>query len=161
MRHLGWLCVLLGCVVGCQNGPMGQASKMEEHKALTPDTLKWQAVGPEFPAGAKMAVLEGDPSMKGMFAVRMDAPNGYRIPPHWHSMSEHITVISGTFLLGMGEKFDEKAMQAYPPGSYIVLPAHMAHYAMSRGGSVVQISGHGPFDIHYFNAADDPRNMKK
>jgi hypothetical protein len=39
-------------------------------------------------------------------------PDGYRVPPHTHPKTERVTVISGTFNIGMGDKFDEKATKA-------------------------------------------------
>ena len=53
--------------------------------------LKWGPAPAIFPAGAKMAVLQGDPGKPGLFTVRLDMPDGYRIPPHWHPADEHIT----------------------------------------------------------------------
>jgi quercetin dioxygenase-like cupin family protein len=81
--------------------------------------------------------------------------------PHTHPTAERLTVISGTFSVGMGEKFDPKAMEQMGPGSYVVLPANMAHFAKSARDSVVQIDSEGPFQINYVNATDDLRNAKK
>src|SRR5215831_19535599 len=73
-----------------------------------PDGLKWQDGPPSLPPGAKIAVLEGDPAKEGPFVFRVKVPDGYRIPPHTHPKPERVTVISGSFHLGMGEKFDSK-----------------------------------------------------
>jgi quercetin dioxygenase-like cupin family protein len=81
--------------------------------------------------------------------------------PHTHPTAERLTVISGTFKIGMGEKFDEASMQQMPPGGYIVLPPNMAHYAKGAKESLVQIDSEGPFQINYVNPSDDPRNAKK
>lgn len=147
--------------IGAQKKEIAQSAAKEEHAVFTPSDLKWVDGPPGLPAGAKMAVLSGDPGKKGMFTVRLQAPAGYRVMPHTHPTSEYITVISGTFNVGMGEKFDEAGGKEVPTGGYVVLPAGMAHYAWSTGEGVIQISSMGPFQIKYVNPADDPRNAKK
>jgi quercetin dioxygenase-like cupin family protein len=108
-----------------------------------------------------MAVLAGDPTKKGPFTVRMQAPAGYKIPPHTHPTAENLTVISGTFNIGTGDRVDEAAGKALEAGGFVVLPAGMKHYAWSTTETVLQIHGKGPFEIKYVNPADDPRNAKK
>jgi hypothetical protein len=105
--------------------------------------------------------LDGDPTKKGSFTVRLQAPDGYKVPPHTHPTTERITVISGTFYLGMGDKFDEAAGREMAPGSFAVLPAGMRHFGWYMGETVLQINSEGPFQIKYVNPADDPRNAKK
>lgn len=70
----------------------------EQHHVMTPSDLKWGEMPPGLPAGAKMAVLNGDPTKAGPFTVRMQAPAGYRIQPHTHPAAERLTIISGTFV---------------------------------------------------------------
>jgi quercetin dioxygenase-like cupin family protein len=138
-----------------------KAATTTEHKIFGPTELTWGDAPPGLPAGGKMAVLDGDPNKKGSFTVRLQAPDGYKIAPHTHPTAERLTVISGTFHLGMGEKFDEAAGREMGPGSFAVLPAGMKHFAWSTGELVVQIDSEGPFEIKYVNPADDPRNAKK
>ena len=90
-----------------------------------------------------MAVLSGDPTKKGLFTVRLQAPAGYKVPPHTHPTAENITVISGTFNVGTGDKFDEAAGKALETGGFVVLPAGMKHYAWSAGDTIIQIHGKG------------------
>jgi len=132
-----------------------------EHKMFSPSDIKWVDGPPFLPAGAKMAVLEGDPGKAGPYTVRLQTPDGYKIPPHTHPTAERITVISGTFHLGTGEKFDESAGHEMVPGSFAIMPAGMKHFAWATGEAVVQVHGTGPFAIKYVNPADDPRNAKK
>ena len=132
-----------------------------EHKIAAPAELKWDDAPPGLPPGAKMAVLDGDPTKKGSFTVRLQAPDGYKVPPHTHPTTERITVISGTFYLGMGDKFDEAAGREMAVGSFAVLPASMKHFGWNRGETILQINSEGPFQIKYVNPADDPRNTKK
>jgi quercetin dioxygenase-like cupin family protein len=133
----------------------------EQHVVLTPGDLKWMDAPPGLPAGAKMAVLSGDPNKKGMFTVRLQTPAGYKVPPHTHPTTEHVTVISGTFYIATGDKFDEAAGKELGVGGYVVLPSGMQHYAWTPAEAIVQIQGMGPFVIKYVNPADDPRNAKK
>jgi len=136
-------------------------SATEQHVVIAPADLKWMDGPPGLPAGAKMAVLSGDPGKTGLFTVRLQAPAGYKIMPHTHPTAEFVTVISGSFNVGMGEKVDEAAAKELPAGGYVVMPAGMAHYAWSTSEFVIQISSMGPFQIKYVNPADDPRNEKK
>jgi hypothetical protein len=123
--------------------------------------LKWQDGPPSLPKGAKIAVLEGDPSKEGPFVFRIKAPDGYRIPPHTHPKTERVTVISGTFQIGMGDKFDEKALRPMPAGTYGFWEAGMKHFVVIKDETVVQFHGSGPWSIQYVNPADDPRNQSK
>jgi quercetin dioxygenase-like cupin family protein len=116
---------------------------------------------PSLPQGAKIAVLEGNPTKEGPFVFRVKVPDGYRIPPHTHPKSERVTIISGSFHLGMGEKFDPKHAQTLSAGTYGTWPAGMKHFVWVEGETVVQFHGEGPWVINYVNPADDPRKAKK
>jgi hypothetical protein len=121
--------------------------------------LKW-GDGPEvLPKGAKLAVLQGDPMKPGPYVLRLQFPAGYKIAPHSHSKDENVTVMSGTLMLGMGDKPDMKAMKTIKPGEYGSIPAKQNHYAMAKTAAIIQIHGDGPFDISYVNADDDPAKM--
>ncbi len=138
-----------------------KATVSAEHKIYAAADLQWVDGAPGLPAGAKMAVLDGDPTKKGSFTVRLQAPAGYKVPPHTHPSAEHITVISGTLHLGMGAKFDETAGRELAPGGFGVMPAGMQHFAWSTTDTIIQIQSEGPFEIKYVNPADDPRTAKK
>ena len=112
------------------------------------------------PPGAKIAIISGDPNSTGPFVGRLKMPDGYRIMPHWHPTAENLTVISGEFRVGMGDKFDESKLQTLPAGSYASVPAHHNHYAMTKGETELQISAMGPFKVNYVNPADDPSKKK-
>ncbi len=136
------------------------ASAADEHKVLAPQDIKWSPGPPSLPKGAEMAVLFGDPTKDGLFAMRLKFPSGYQIPPHSHPKPEVVTVISGTFRLGMGETADQSKAQARPAGSFFAFPPGMAHYARADGETVVQISTNGPWGLTYVNPKDDPRQQK-
>ena len=126
------------------------------HVLLTPAEAKWGAPPPVLAKGAMFVVVSGDPGKAVPFAVRLKMPAGYKIAPHWHPTDEHVTVLSGTFALGMGEKFDKAAMKDLPAGGYGLMPAEMRHFAMAKTAAVVQVHGMGPFVLNYVNPADDP-----
>lgn len=140
--------------------PAGMHS-MDDFSLHYPDQLKWQEGPPSLPKGAMIAMLEGDPSKDGPFTFRIKLPDGYRIPPHTHPKVERVTVISGTFNLGMGEKFDESVMRELPAGTHGFWPAGMKHFASCKGETILQLHGAGPWSIQYVNPADDPRNQAK
>jgi len=130
-------------------------------KLTCPGTSFWTDGPAALPAGAKRVVLEGDPGKEGFYTERLKFPDGYKIAPHTHPQTEHVTVISGTFNIGMGEKFDPSAGQAMPAGSYFFMPAGMKHFAWTTGETVIQLSRASPSAINYLDPADDPRNAKK
>jgi ketosteroid isomerase-like protein/quercetin dioxygenase-like cupin family protein len=138
--------------------PKGPAT---QHVMLAPSALKWGDAPPSLPPGARMAVVSGDPSQAQSFVIRAQMPAGYRIPPHWHPTDEHVTVLSGTVSLGMGEKFDQSALKDVPSGGYFVAPAEMRHFFMTRTAATIQVHGMGPFAVNYVNPADDPSRQKK
>lgn len=132
-----------------------------EHVMVAAADLKWMDGPPSLPAGAKIAVLEGDPKKEGPFTIRLQMPAGFKIPPHTHPTAEHVTVISGTVYLGMGPKFDEAAARQMTAGAFAVMPAGMQHFAGTKEGCIVQVHATGPFEVKYVNPADDPRQAKK
>ena len=124
---------------------------------MNPSDIKWGPAPPNLPKGAKAAVLYGDPGKPGPFVMRLMTPGGnYKIAPHWHSNAEVLTVISGTFYLGMGDTVDTAKAHALKAGGFHYLPAKAHHYALAKGPTVVQVNGEGPFDLTYINDADDP-----
>lgn len=119
--------------------------------------LKWGPAPAVFPAGAQLAVLQGNPMQPGLYTVRLRMPNGYKIAPHTHPTDENVTVISGHFLVGMGSTFDAKSMKTLPTGGFVTAPANMAHFAEAKGPTIVQVHGIGPFTLTYVNPADMPK----
>jgi quercetin dioxygenase-like cupin family protein len=118
--------------------------------------LKWGPPPPVLNKGAELAVVSGDPGSAGPYVIRLKMPAGYKIAPHWHPTDENITVIAGTFSLGMGETFDPKATKTLAAGGFALMPAEMRHFAWTKGGATVQVHGMGPFMLNYVNPADDP-----
>ena len=133
---------------GSQAGQHGVMVKSQD--------VQWRPGPPSMPQGARMAVLYGDPSKEGPFAMRLQFPTGSRIPPHTHPGHEIVTVISGTFLLGHGAQADKEKTQAMPAGSLIAVPPGTAHYAFVDEETVVQVTTSGPWTVNYVNPADAP-----
>jgi quercetin dioxygenase-like cupin family protein len=133
---------------------------MQGIRLNTPDVVEWKDGPPSLPPGAQIAVLEGDPTKEGPFVFRVKAPDGYRIPPHTHPKTERVTVISGTFNIGMGDTFDAARTSAMPAGTYGYWEPGMKHFVWIKGETIVQFHGMGPWKIEYVNPADDPRNRK-
>jgi len=128
-----------------------------DKNAFTPETIPWGPPPPFVAPGAQLAVIEGNPAAStGDFTVRLKMPDGYRIAPHWHPQRENVTVISGTFKVGMGDTFDKDKMGSFPAGSFAYLDPDMHHYAMASGEVIVQIHGSAPLQLNYVNPADDP-----
>lgn len=153
---------LLGIVsIGVAHTVQKSKRKPAAHQAhiiLTPDQIKFGPAPPALPAGAEVAIVEGDPSKPGMlFVLRLKFPDGYKVMPHWHPSDEKVLVLQGTLGLGMGDKFDAAAGHELPVGSYASMPRGVRHYAWGNGETIVQVSGIGPFEVHYVNPADDPR----
>lgn len=105
-------------------------------------------------------MLAGNPGAAGPFVMRMKMPAGYKFAPHWHPTDENITVLSGTFSMGMGDTFDPDATKPLGPGGFALMPARMHHFGWTKDGATIQLHGIGPFPIYYVNPADDPRGGK-
>jgi quercetin dioxygenase-like cupin family protein len=153
IRHaaLAALLVLLG----------GGAWADGAHQMTLAKDLKWSDV-PSLPPGAKAAVIEGPMNEAKPFIVRLKFPADYRLPAHVHPAAEHVTVLSGTFYMGMGDKLDPaQATMALGAGDVMVMEPNTRHFAVTREETVLQLHGIGPWGITYVNPADDPRNAGK
>src|ERR1700730_16026830 len=148
--------VALLCWAGLVFTSGAQTSSSAKH-AFTPDAVPYGPAPAFVAAGAQLAVLEGNPgATTGDYTVRLKMPDGYRIAPHWHPKRENVTVISGTFKVGMGDTFDKDKMGSFSAGSFAFLDPDMHHYAMASGEVVVQVHGMSPLQFNYVNPADDP-----
>lgn len=113
---------------------------------VTPDQTQWTAAA-NMGSGVEMAVLFGNPAASGPFVLRLRLQDGTKFPPHYHNDTERVTVISGTLLVGLGDTMNESQMTALPAGSFVSIPVGVHHYAMTRGVTVIQIDGNGPFEM--------------
>lgn len=136
-----------------------RAQQEHAHAVAMPETLKW--VEPAVLPGAKLAVVHGDPSKEGLFVYRLKMPAAYRIPPHVHKASENVTVLSGVFFIGVGEKFDTRAGQELPTGGFVSIPPSHPHFAwVGDRETIVQVHGVGPTNLVFVDPADDPRKKQ-
>ena len=150
----------LATLTACAPSPTDAQSVAADARAAEHDRqqdFKWGPAPAIFPPGAQMAVLQGDPGGTALFTVRLRFPDNYRIPPHTHPTDEIVTVIRGTFRVGMGPTFERRGMLSFGEGGFVVAPANHAHYALARGTTIVQVHAMGPFAMTYVNPADTPK----
>jgi quercetin dioxygenase-like cupin family protein len=125
--------------------------------AILPENVNWKPF-PAFPPAVRLAVLVGDPSHSGSYVIRVKCPLGTRLMPHKHPEDRVYTVISGVFYIGLGERFNENDLVAYPPGSVIVLPGDQSHFHAAKSGEyVTQVTAIGPLGLTYVDPKNDPR----
>ncbi len=134
-------------------GLQGQEKKESAatHTIVRLSDLKWTPII----KGCDLAAVSGDPDAEGApFVLRIRCADGTRIPAHWHPTDEHLTVLKGTFLMGMGETFDNTKLRTMNVGDFITVPKEMRHFAMVHGENIVQIHGVGPFKVNWVNPAE-------
>jgi quercetin dioxygenase-like cupin family protein len=163
MRRSLWVSIAALAVLcdRCPAEPNAPPGKPAGIAVYTPESLKWSDAPAVLPRGAKAAVLEGDPSKEGPFVMRVKLPDGYRIAPHTHPKPERITVISGTFFVGEGAKFDPKHGHPMPVGTFGTWPAGMKHFVWTEGETVIQLHGTGSWSLEYVYPEDDPRRANR
>jgi len=128
-----------------------------KHVLVAAGDIKWGPAPDSLPPGAQMAVLDGDPGKPAPFVIRAKFPDGYKVMPHYHPTDESVTVLSGTFMVGMGDTWNDSSMTTLKAGDFAKMPKLMHHYAGGKGETIIQIHGTGPFAITYVNPKDDPR----
>lgn len=152
--------LIAGACAACALSLPGLASGQAHghgHSSVLPTEMKWADL-PSLPPGAKIAVLEGPMNEATPFTARLKLPANYRIPAHWHPATERITVLSGTFYMGMGEVLDVAKGIAVPAGGFAVMQPRTPHFAYTANEAVeLQLHSTGPWGVTYINAADDPR----
>ena len=147
--------LFVGLVVAGAGAP-ARASEAHGHTMMKPEDLKWSDV-PSLPPGAKGALIEGPMNEAVPFTLRLRLPPNYQIPPHWHPGVERVTVLSGTFNMGTGEKFERSMTTALGVGAIAIMQPKTPHFAWTKEETVLQLHGTGPWAVSYVNAADDPR----
>jgi quercetin dioxygenase-like cupin family protein len=148
---------LIAAVAVADIASTAPADTMEGHTIVPPQDIKWGPAPVVLPSGAEAAVLFGDPSEEGFFVLRLKLPAGYTVAPHTHPVDEVVTVVSGTFSMGMGETADQSKARPLPAGSFFALPPDTAHYVFIDEETIIQIGTVGPWGLTYINPKDDPR----
>lgn len=143
-------------IAACGAPTIACAQSTGHHRIVAPGDLKWVDIK-SLPPGAKVAVIEGDPGKAGFVTIRIKLPPNYRVPPHFHGTVERSTILSGTLYIGMGEKFDPEDTTAMAPGTVLLMPPKMPHFAWTKEEVVFQLNVEGPWTVTYLNPADDPR----
>lgn len=149
---------------GVAQEPSQQASYEEVVTAVAPSShsftdaeeLTFEDIEvPGFDPGMKIAVIHGNPEgNEGDYTIRLSFPDGYRFPAHWHPVPEHLTVMSGTLLLAMGETADEAALERFEPGDFLYIPPEDPHFGGAEGETVIQLHGPAPFKIILVESAE-------
>jgi quercetin dioxygenase-like cupin family protein len=132
-------------------------SETDTRAIISPKDVKWAPAPASLPAGAEAALLYGDPTKEGLFALRVKVPKDYYIPPHTHPKAEVVTVLTGKFSLGMGPKADRASAKPIDAGGFMAMPPQAAHYVFADEETVLQITSVGPWSIDYIDPRDDPR----
>jgi quercetin dioxygenase-like cupin family protein len=129
-------------------------------RSILPEDIEWKPF-PAFPPEARLAVLVGQPSDPGPYVIRVKLPSGGKLMPHRHPEDRIYTVMSGVFYIGRGETFDDSKLEAFPPGSVVVLPGDTWHFHYAKSGEyVTQVTAIGPLGLEYLDPGDDPRGQK-
>jgi quercetin dioxygenase-like cupin family protein len=133
---------------------LGQA----DFKSILSEEVDWKPF-PAFPKGVMLAVVVGQPSEPGPYTIRVKAPHGVKLMPHRHPEDRVYTVISGIFYIGLGDEFDASKLQAYPPGTVVILPGNTPHFHWAKSSEyITQVTAIGPLGLEYLDAKDDPRS---
>ncbi|HXY24942.1 MAG TPA: cupin domain-containing protein [Candidatus Acidoferrum sp.] len=147
------VCAAFAGIAACALLVSGQEKKeaSEAHKIVHFGDLKWTGII----KGCDLAPVSGDFNAEGSpFVLRIRCADGAKIPAHWHPTDENVTVLKGTFLVGMGDSFDESKLETMNTGNFITVPKEMRHFAMSKGESIVQVHGMGPFKVNWVNPSE-------
>jgi quercetin dioxygenase-like cupin family protein len=125
------------------------------------DAEENQTGGSGVPGGHRR-VLYGDPEKAGFYSILLFVPPHATIQAHSHRDDRMATVVSGEWHFGYGDRFDAAVLKTLPPGSVYSEPGGTNHFAQTGTEPViVQISGNGPSDTHYFDPANDPRAKER
>ena len=127
-----------------QEKPNEKPNEKPSAVAVTPPEMHWGAQGGLAMAGMEQVNLVGDPSKPGPYTLRLKFPAGYRLAPHAHPDYREVTILSGTWYTGYGEKFDAAALKPLPAGSFYTEPASLPHFVEVREPVLIQVSGTGP-----------------
>jgi quercetin dioxygenase-like cupin family protein len=127
-------------------------------RSVLPDDIDWKPFA-AFPPSVRLAVIVGQPSQNAPYTIRVKVPHGVKLMPHRHPEDRVYTVMSGVFYIGLGDRFDPDKLEAFPPGSVVVLPGNTFHFHWAKSSEyITQVTAIGPLGLEYLNAEDDPRN---
>ena len=142
------------CMLGTQASAQQPAA---DHIMMLPSDLKWADVA-AMPAGSKISIIEGNMSKAEPFTARLKFPPNTKIPPHWHDTIEHLTVVSGSFNMGVGDALDPAKTRKLEVGSVSIMQPKTHHFGITGAEeTILQLHGTGPWTVTYVNPNDDLR----
>jgi hypothetical protein len=130
---------------------LGTASVRSQQAELAQQPVKPHVVAlKKFPLDQRFETVSGDPAKSGaLYVIRIHAEAGYIIMPHTHPEDENIVVVKGTWALGMGDRFNRQALETMELGTYGLVAKKMAHFALSKTDTIIQVHGVGPFTTQW------------
>ena len=152
-NRIGFVCAGIIGLSLVATGVYSQEKKegAEAHKIVHFGDLKWTPIM----KGCDLAGVSGDSNAEGApFVLRIRCADGTKVPAHWHPTDENLTVLKGTFLVGMGETFEEAKLQTMNVGNFLTMPKEMRHFAICKGETIVQVHGMGPFKVNWVNPSE-------
>jgi len=153
--------VLAAVVTAAAVTTSGAQARLSGPATIKLDEIPWPSAtaggtGTSGVSGIETVVLKGDPTKPGLYVLALRAGPNMTIQAHSHKDDRVATVLKGTWYFGYGQKFDEKALKALPPGSSYTEPPNTPHFARTKEQVVLEIVGYGPSSTTYVNPADDP-----
>jgi quercetin dioxygenase-like cupin family protein len=133
----------------------GVAQSVNSSQRLTPSEIAalpptGAGAGTSGVSGIQTRVLKGDPNKPGLYTIQLTIPANTKIEAHTHPDDRVATVISGTWYIGYGDRFDEQKIKALTAGSFYTEPPNVTHFARTGPqGVAVQITGYGPTGTKY------------
>ena len=155
--HIAARTLLVSSLLSLMLGQGAQAQHHADHVMILPPELKWSPV-PSMPPGVEISVIEGPLNKAGPITARLRFPANYRLPAHTHPAIEHVTVLSGTFHMGTGDKLDMSKTTALTTGGFAIMQTGVRHFAWTAEETIVQMHSVGPWGITYVDPKEDPRN---
>jgi quercetin dioxygenase-like cupin family protein len=129
-------------------------------RAILSEDIEWKPFA-AFPDAVRLAVVVGEPATAGPYVIRVKVPHGVKLMPHRHPEDRVYTVVSGIFYIGLGDYFDTDSLEAYPPGTVVVLPGNTSHFHWAKSGEyITQVNALGPLGFEYIHSDDDPRKRR-
>lgn len=123
---------------------------------FTPSELKWKP-SPRVP-GLETADIIGDSTKPGPYLYQVKFPPNFKLEAHGHPDERSYTILSGTWYIGWGKKFDASKLIALPAGSFYTEVAKVPHFVATKDdGAVIQISGTGPTGQIWVDPAHAPK----
>jgi hypothetical protein len=153
------------CVVLCLPAAAGAAEEIgvmkfpegEVQHVVRADAAPWRPCPPTLPPGCEMAVLDGNPQGADLFTVRFRTSRALVMPPHWHPTDERVTIITGKAAVAFGADATRQDATEFGPADYYVNARHAVHSVWIESGTVLQITGIGPWQAISISEAAPPR----